>query len=122
MLLSEFATNYDKQTKEESEQLFEIYSDRITSITMSDEKSILGEPFPDIILCSNGDVLKKRRDFKILISPMLNEEAEVQYSKVLLYYPLETLDQLSGNSVEGLYRQRVPDSDEETTIVAKNER
>lgn len=122
MLLSEFATHYDKQTKEESEQLFEIYSDKITSITMSDEKSILGEPFPDIILCSNGDALKKRRNFKILISPMLNEEAEVQYSKVLLYYPLETLDQLSGDSVEGLYRQRVPDTDEETTIVAKNER
>ena len=121
MILSEFATNYDYVGKTQSEELYKIYHDKLDNITESSEKSVIGKAFPDIIICSNKDIMKRRRNFKILTYPNLMEENEVKYSKTLLYfYPLETLEDLA-TSVDNLFSMPADDGSQRT-VVNNNER
>ena len=121
MLLAEFATHYDFVGKSQSEEIFQLYHDKIDQITATGGKSVVGENYPDIILCANGDVLKRRKQFKVLTYPTLMDENEVRYSQVLLYYyPLESLEQVE-RSVDELFYKTVEDK-RDRTVAKENER
>ena len=122
MILSEFATNYDYVGQTQSEELYKIYHDKLDSIKESPkDKSVIGKCFPDIIICSNQDIMKRRKNFKILTYPNLMEENDVKYSKTLLYYyPLKSVEDLT-TSLDDLYSMPADDGSQRT-VVSKNER
>ena len=122
MILSEFATNYDYVGQTQSEELYKIYHDKLDSIKESpSDKSVIGKCFPDIIICSNKDIMKRRKNFKILTYPNLMEENDVKYSKTLLYYyPLKSVEDLT-TSLDDLYSMPADDGSQRT-VVSKNER
>ena len=122
MILSEFATNYDYVGQTQSEELYKIYHDKLDSIKESpSDKSVIGKCFPDIIICSNQDIMKRRKNFKILTYPNLMEENDVKYSKTLLYYyPLKSVEDLT-TSLDDLYSMPADDGSQRT-VVSKNER
>ena len=122
MMLSEFATNYDYVGQTQSEELYKIYHDKLDSIKESpSDKSVIGKCFPDIIICSNKDIMKRRKNFKILTYPNLMEENDVKYSKTLLYYyPLKSVEDLT-TSLDDLYSMPADDGSQRT-VVSKNER
>ena len=121
MILSEFATNYDFVGQTQSEELYKIYHDKLDSIKESSDKSVIGKGFPEIIICSNQDIMKRRKNFKILTYPNLMEENDVKYSKTLLYYyPLKSVEDLT-TSLDDLYSMPADDGSQRT-VVSKNER
>ncbi len=123
MLLSEFAIHYDYMGVEGSEKNFEMLRANIENISKSDkEKSIIEEsPYPDYIICDHGDVLKKRKKFKILKHPLYDPDSyDFKHSKVLLfYYPLIGLDEITEGSIDNFYESI---SEDNTRRVEKNEK
>ena len=105
LLLAETATNYDFIGNEESEKLFPLYSNKLDQIGSSDTQGIVGDrKMPEIILCSNGQVLKKRKSMKLLNFPTYEEgSSRFKYSRILLFYPLAAGFEVSENDVDRMF-------------------
>ena len=105
LLLAETATHYEFVGNAESEDLFSLYSNKIDQIGSSDTLGIVGDDkMPEIILCSNGQVLKKRKTMKILNFPTYEDgSTKFKYSRVLLFYPLAAGRELLEDDVDRLF-------------------
>ena len=104
ILLVETALWYDFVGSEKSKELFQTFSN--IEIPKSDTDAICtGERLPNYILCNNGDVLKKRREKKILRLPDLNDSRGQMYSKCLLYLPIRSEDELRGSRLAERFKE-----------------
>ena len=105
LLLAETATHYEFVGNEESEDLFSLYSNKIDQIGSSDTLGIVGDiKMPELILCNNEQVLRKRKTMKILNYPTFEEGSlNFKYSRILLFYPLAAGRELSENDVDRLF-------------------
>ena len=107
MLLSEFSIHYDYIGEDESKKNFEMLRANMDTIGKSEHKtSIIEEsPYPDHVLCENGDVLKRRKSFKILKYPSYDPESyDFKHSKVLLFfYPLGGLEDITEENIDNFY-------------------
>ena len=118
ILLSETAVWYDFIGKERSREVSETY--RNLEIPRSDDDSIYGFKLPQFILCSNGDVLKKRKRKNIIILPNCWSDYNVMYQKCLLFFPIKSENELVHGNIRNMYEQY--DKETMERIVHINER
>ena len=102
LLLCEFAIYYDVCQKEESENLYKAYEDKVDLIEQSDKCSVITkDPLPELVLLNNRDVMRKRKEPKVLCYPEFDPESyEYRYSQVLLFSMIESYEGLSQAIVE----------------------
>ena len=108
LLLCEVVTYYEYVGPNKSEELFEVYKNKIDRIEDTTEQCITnGAFYPEIILCDFGDfghVLKKRRKMQVLNYPNFNKESfEFKHSQVLLYSDIQNVDDLTKDAVEAAF-------------------
>ena len=107
MLLSEFAIFFEYIGADESQKMFGMLRANMDTISNSEHQAsiIEGTPYPDFVLCENGDVLKRRKRFKILKYPSYDPESfDFKHSKVLLfYYPLRGLEDITEENIDDFY-------------------
>ena len=104
LLLCEVATYYDYVGSEKSDELFEVYKNKIDRIELTEDQCVTGAFYPKFILADFGDfghVLKKRRRQKVLSYPHFDENTkEFKYSQVLLYHNVQSIEDLTREAVE----------------------
>ena len=102
LLLCEYVVHYDFVGSEKSKNLFDVFAQKLDKIEQSDTKSVLGDAnLPEMIICSNGQVMKKRRKPKILKFPDYEEDTyDFKYNLVLLFCKVASLDDLSPETVD----------------------
>ena len=107
MLLAELAIHYDFIGLDESKKNFEMLRANMDTIGKSEHETSIIEksPYPDHVLCENGDVLKRRKSFKILKYPYYDPESyDFKHSKVLLFfYPLGGLEDITEENIDNFY-------------------
>ena len=104
LLLAETSIWYDYAGVEDSKKLTEAYS--TLDIPFSDEDSACsGGKLPEVILCRNGDVLKKRKRRKILVTPKSKNRREEMFRKCVLFLPIESELDLRYDLLEEKYGQ-----------------
>ena len=99
LLLSETSSWYDYAGEEKSRELVETY--RNCEIPISDTPSVCSNTnLPEFILCTNGDVLMKRKKRKLLSVPTPKTVREFRYSKSLLFLPIRSELELKGKGCD----------------------
>ena len=129
LLLCETAANYQYVGKEESKQLFSVYNNNLDKIPLSEADNISRSfKLPEMILCSNGQVLRKRKNMGIINYPSFESgSSKLKYSKILLFYPLAAGAEVSENDIDVMYYetnedQPVDKHNKRLTIIENNER
>ena len=129
LLLCETAAHYQYVGNEESKQLFAVYNNNLDRIPLSDIDNIAkSSKMPELIICSNGQVLKKRKSMGVIDYPSFEAGSnKSKYSKVLLFYPLAAGAEVSENDVDGKYyetneEQPLDKHKKRLTIIENNER
>ena len=128
LLLSETASMYSYVGEAESKKLFPVYCDHLDKIPQSETESISKSRLPDLILCSNKDVLKKRKRKAVINFPSFESgSVKFKYSKILLFYPLAPDSEVSENDVERLFyetniNQPLDKYNMRLTVIENNER
>ena len=118
ILLAETAAWFDFVGEERSRELAETY--KTLEIPRSEDEAICsGNKLPELIICKNKDVLKKRKKRKILILPECKSNYEFMYQKCLLFLPLQTESELTEN-LQQKYEKMNDDGTEKTVVM--NER
>ena len=107
MLLCEFVVHYDFVGNDKTENLFSVFADRLDKIEESDTKSILGDGnLPEMVLCSNHQVMRKRRSPKILKFPDFEEDTfDFKHNLVLLFSKIPVIDGLTPEDVEAAFNE-----------------
>ena len=102
LLLCEFIVFFDFCGEEESENLYKLYKDKVDLIKESDKCSVTTkDPLPEFILIGNKNVMRKRKQPKVLRYPEFDPESfEYRYSQVLLFSMIESLEGLTRATVE----------------------
>ena len=123
MLVSEFSIHYQYIGEEKSKRDFDILRANIDNISNSEHQtSIIEEsPYPEFVICENGDVLKKRKKFKVLKYPFYDPDSfDYKHSRVLLfYYPLAGVEDINEGNIDVLYESV---DEENNRKVDENER
>ena len=85
--LAEMATHYEFMGKEKSQSHYEVFIDKLDKIPASSFKSVSGdENLPDLIICSNKDVLSVRKRPKVLMYQSFDEQSQdYKFGQVLLF-------------------------------------
>ena len=74
----------------DGKEIFDIYKDKPKKVPLGDVIGVSGSKFPSYILCKNGQLMKLRRQRKVLKTPyFVPETQEFKNSMVLLYFPLK---------------------------------
>ena len=119
LLLSETSSWYDYAGEEKSRELVETY--RNCEIPISDTPSVCSNKnLPELILCTNGDVLMKRKKRKLLSVPSTKTVREFRYSKSLLFLPIRSELELKGKGCDDRFLEM--DRDQQELKVEINER
>ena len=119
LLLSETSSWYDFAGEEKSRELVETY--RNCEIPISDTPSVCSNTnLPEVILCTNGDVLIKRKKRKVLSVPNPKTLREFRYSKSLLFLPIRSELELNGMGCDERFLEI--DRDQQALKVEINER
>ena len=119
LLLAETSSWYDFVGENKSKDLMETY--RNCEIPISDEPSVCSNAnLPQYILCTNGDVLKKRRKKKILVVPSAKTKREEMFLKSLLFLPIQSEQELHGHGC--IERFEEVKRDEQALVVELNEK
>ena len=125
LVLAETATWYDTINSEESEKLTKLYSETgcevpqstIESVCSSEEELLF---LPEYLLLSNGLVMKKRSSPKVLVYPRFAKFSyDDSYSKLLLFYPLKSEEELVTGDLRELISQT---NDDNVNLVEEIER
>ena len=125
LVLAETATWYDTINSEESEKLTKLYSETgcevpqstIESVCSSEEELLF---LPEYLLLSNGHVMKKRSSPKVLVYPRFAKFSyDDSYSKLLLFYPLKSEEELVTGDLRELISQT---NDDNVNLVEEIER
>ena len=129
LLLCETAAHYEYVGDEESKKLFPVYSTNLEKIAFSDTENISkSHKLPDLILCSNKQVLKKRKTMKVINYPEYEfGSKKFKFSRILLFYPLAPGAEVSDNDVNRLFYETNDDQpldkhNRRLTIIDNNER
>ena len=129
LLLSEIASHYQYVGEEESKKLYPVYSNNLDQIPVSEAENISKSlKLPELILCDNKQVLKKRKNRAVINFPTFESgSSKFKYSKVLLFYPLAPGAEVSEEDVERLFYETNVDQpldihNKRLTIVQNNER
>ena len=111
LLLAETSVHFEFVGSKESEQLFSLYRNKLEEIPKTETIGVVGdEKMPDLILCSNGQVLKKRKTMKILNFPTYEPgSTKFKYSRILLFYPLPPGTQVSDDDIERFFNEKNDD-------------
>ena len=125
ILLAETVIHYDYVGKEESTRLFQLYQDNLQNIPDSKVESVYSKGpentmLPCLILCKNGDVLKMRKTPKILVTPHYKTSQNIEYSRTMLYFPLDKEEDITNDSLSEMFHRKNFLGDD--TIVRENER
>ena len=113
LILAETCLHYDFVGRSESEKLFEIYGDKISKIPQSEVQSIYenedgAKVMPMYILCRNNQVLKLRRNKKVLQYTEFNiSSPELKRTKVMLFFPISPGSNLTSNLIGKLIEVKV---------------
>ena len=97
--------NYEYMGRAKSEEMFDIFDQRIDKIPLSNVESIYEDnqgkkAMPEFIICSNRQVLKLRKKQKILqYHDVLEGSADFKRNKVMLFLPLKPGYELSGEVI-----------------------
>ena len=121
ILLCEFVCWYDYSGKSKSESLYEIYQNKLDKIESSTFKCATGdEALPSLIVCCNGDIMVLRKSPKILRYPTFDEESyDFKYSQLLLFSFINSLDNLTEQTVDTLYSEINEDGEQ---VIVTNKR
>ena len=108
LLLCEVATKYEFVGSTKSEELFEVYKNKLHQISDTEDTCVTGKAlYPELILCDFGDfghVLKIRKRMKVLNHSHFNQDSfEHKHSQVLLYYHVQDDRDLVKEVVEESY-------------------
>ena len=121
LLLCETVCWYDSIGTEASKPIFELYSDRMDSISDSKVQCITDDQkfLPEYILLSSGNVMKMRKSAKVLAHPSFKlMSLKYMYSKLLLFSPVHSEKDLD-NDIGDLFDRR---NELGEVIVIRNER
>ena len=119
LLLSETSCWYDFAGEEKSRELVETY--RNCEIPISETPSVCSNTnLPEFILCTNGDVLMKRKKRKLLSVPIPKTMREFRYSKSILFLPIRSELELNGKGCDDRFLEI--DRDQQELKVVINER
>ena len=106
-----------------------MYQNNLDKIVITETKSIVGDVnLPEVILCSNGDVLKKRKTMKILNYPTYETGSDkFKYTRILLFYPLTPGAEVLQDDLGRLFFETNPQQpldkyNQRLTIIDNNER
>ena len=89
ILLAESCIWYDVLTKKQSLEFIALYREKIDRIPPGNVVGISGETLPTYIICDSNQMLKLRKNRKVLQLPeFLPLSRERKYARVLLFYPL----------------------------------
>ena len=123
LLLAETVTWFEYTSKEKSKEIYQTYINCLANIPLSDTKCVSpveeSELIPSFLLCRNGDVLKKRTKLSVLVYPLAKSTYDIMYSRLLMFYPLESEDDLSSDLRSKFLKQH---EEEQGTVVDVNER
>ena len=103
-------------------RIFDIYKDSIEKVPLSEVECIdgHGEFLPTLLICQDGDVLKKCSKQKVLTYPLPKTNFEIMYSRLLLFSPLKSEEELYENNLHDMYHKLNDEGDD--TIIRTNER
>ena len=106
-----------------------MYQNNLDKIRITETESISGDVnLPELILCSNGQVLKKRKTMKILNYPAYETGSDkFKYSRILLFYPLAPGEEVTHDDLDRLFfetndQQPLDKYNQRLTIIENNER
>ena len=118
MLLAETVLWFDYMGSEKSRELSKMYQNE--EVPKSDIK-LAGSSgtLPDYLLISNGDVLKRRQNPKIMMYPKPKTSHELMYGRCLLFLPILSEDELKGPNLEEKFLRQ--HEEERGTVVDNNE-
>ena len=122
LLLCETACWYDSVDCSQSKTFVSLYRDRIEEIPNSEIACIIDDQkfLPEIIMLSNGGVLKKRSIPKVLCCSRFTEFTfNYMYSKLLLFSSLQREEDIDHSNIRDMFLRR---DDNGMIIVIKNER
>ena len=87
LTLAETATHYEFIGKDKSKSHYEVFIDKLDKIPASTFKSVSGDQnLPELIICSNKDVLTIRKRPKVLMYQSFDEESQdYKFGQVLLF-------------------------------------
>ena len=90
LILAELSIMYEYIGKSQSAELYDVYKNKLSKIPKSDTPSIIDNQnvLPTLILCQNEQVMKLRKQPKVLSFPAFSEESDdFKLCKVMLFYP-----------------------------------
>ena len=107
LLFAEFVVFFDFLGTEASKPKYEAFNTREDKIEKSDTQCIKEtDKIPSLILISNGDVMSKRMQPKVLKVPEYEEESfDFKYTQVLLYGDVHSLDELTEDHVNRAFEE-----------------
>ena len=107
LMLSEFIVFFEFCGEEESEHLYQVYQDKLDLIEVSEKCSAVSkDPIPEYILLSNKNVMKKKKQPKVLQYPEFDQESyEYRFSQVLLFSSIESFESLTEAKVEEKFNE-----------------
>ena len=104
LLLAETTCWYDWLGTEKSKEVSQTYAE--LEVPLSDEDLISTEgKLPEYILCTNGDVMKKRSKRKIIVVPKPKSKYEEMYSKCLMFLPIKSEEELLDYNLKEKFEQ-----------------
>ena len=85
--LAEMSTHYEFIGKDKSQSHYEVFVDKLDKIPSSTFKSVRGdENLPELIICSNKDVLTIRKRPKVLMYQSFDEDSQdFRFGQVLMF-------------------------------------
>ena len=118
LILAETCSWYDYVGSEKSKELSMTYAS--SEIPGSETECVCGdETLPAFIICTNGDVLKKRKKMKVLTFPKPRSKYDEMYSKCLLFLPIMSEEELLDQNLEERFGELNEEGDK--SIVRYNE-
>lgn len=115
LLLAESVLWYDFMGAEKSTELFQTYSGE-AEVPKSEDKCVSSDEYlPEMLLCLNGDVLKKRKTMKVLVYPRPKSDFDTMYQRCLLFLNLKSENELLENNLKQMFIQS-------EAIIDQNER
>ena len=119
LLLAESSSWYDYVGAVKSQEISQTFSN--CDVPLSDVKCVHSDScMPEFLLCSNGDVLKKRKSQKILVFPKPRSDYVEMYGRCLLYLNVKKEEELLEPNLREKYMEL--HEDEQDTLVDFNEK
>ena len=107
LVLAETCMWFDSLSKEDSLKFKKIYVDGNVEVPLSEVKCVQSSEFiPEFLVLGDGEIMKKRKERKILAYPSKHKTLyDAMYTRLLLFYPFQSEEELLLSDLADIYRK-----------------